>query len=145
MDELCQSLFEIFTNKQERLLEYDIDEIILNDTHDESHFILCENNLLINKKSIKHLYRHVHKKFLSKDLINQDDVYSLMIVIINPNFASAWLRRKLCINDQIRNNDVINDELYLNQLVLNKHFKCEHAFMYRRWLVRQQRETVKGR
>jgi hypothetical protein len=135
--ELARSLFDIFTDKQQELLEYDIDVILSGDS-----YIVAEKNLLINKQYTKSLYKFVRQSFLSQKSTDTENMHSLMIVILNPSFGSAWSRRKMCIVEKVQltadkhRQLVIQDELRTNRLVLMKHFKCEHAYMYRRWLIR---------
>jgi hypothetical protein len=135
-DKLAADLYALFTSTEDELVEYDIDLI----ENDDKPFIISERNLLINKKCIKGLYKLVHKRFLSKTHIDMENMYSLLLTIINPNFASAWSRRKVYIVNKIGLNgelSVIRDELRISRLILIKHFKCEHAYMYRRWLFKK--------
>ncbi|RNA36332.1 prenyltransferase alpha subunit repeat-containing 1 [Brachionus plicatilis] len=67
----------------------------------------------------------------SKDI----DVITMCILLINPNFSSAWSKRK-----EIAIIDLFH-ELEFNRLILSKHFKCEQAFIHRRWLIKKITKT----
>lgn len=119
-----------YPNKE--IYEYDTEIIPDKDTI----LKLVENHyLLINKLVLKDFYFYWRKKYFSMNS-NEIDMASLLILLINPNFSSAWSKRKNILIESL-NEDQFRKELKLNRLILVKHFKCEQAFVHRRWLIKQ--------
>ena len=53
--------------------------------------------LLLNKLFLKDFYSYWQKMFVSGSKEQSDDLKSFCLLLINPNFASAWSRRKSII------------------------------------------------
>ncbi len=53
--------------------------------------------LLLNKVFIKEFYLYWQKMFVSGSKEQSDDLKSFCLLLVNPNFASAWSRRKSLI------------------------------------------------
>lgn len=129
------------SDEENEIYEYDLAEL-----GDANLFGVIEQNhyLLLNKSILKKFYMYWRSKLLvlksSEQLIRFDDestiklsdLASFFILIVNPNFASAWCRRR---SNLIESRTFLN-ELKLNRIILMKYFKSEQAFIHRRWLFR---------
>lgn len=118
-----------------KLHEYEIFPIL---DEPRKFFNLAEERyLLINKLMCKEFYffwknKYLESNFNCSSITKEEiDINTKCILLINPNFASAWSRRK-----EITTSD-LKSELEFNRLVLTKHFKCEQAYIHRRWLIRK--------
>jgi len=133
-NEAGQALFELvkkgFTFKDEEIYEYDFQLI-----EDESLFFKIEqrNYLLINKIFIKKIYMHWRNVYFLSNQTNDQklgqETSSFILLLINPNFASAWSIRKNLVESSNGTEMALKNELMLNKLVLTKNFKCEQAFV----------------
>ena len=130
-NEAGKTLVEIFkkgfTLKDEEIYEYDFQLI-----EDASIFCRIEqkNYLLINKIFIKKMYMHWRNVyFLSSETKLDQETSSFIVLLINPNFASAWSLRKHLVENGLETDMVLKNELMLNRLILLKNFKCEQAFV----------------
>ena len=144
LDQVTHKLVEPIVSG--RIEEYDIASL-----EDDKTLLIVEQDryLLINKKHLKGLYLHWRTKFLGiKDRNDPANsmlqTASVVLLIIHPHFASAWSMRKCMISDQLAHStgnessrQVLARELDFNKLLLLKHFKCEQAYIHRRWLTRK--------
>jgi hypothetical protein len=137
--ELSNILNNGFKNKEKRIIEYDIGLFLDEDGQPnlKSYFKIEQNNyLLLNKAKMKAFYFYWRSKYLmlsckNEILTNESlDQMTKCILLVNPNFLSAWSKRK-----QIFDSNQFGSELDFNRLILCKNFKCEQAFMHRRWLI----------
>lgn len=126
-----------------QIIEYDIQPIL--DSPGELFRIEQEKYLLINKLLLKTLYFKWRAEFLADRQHSTLDSNSLdqltrLILIVNPNLLTAWSCRKQLLIDSLNKNQStyidFNGELDFSKLVLMKHFKCEQAYVHRRWLLR---------
>ena len=137
-----------FSNKTKDIYEYDIG---IFDESQASAFYLVEQDhyLLLNKKSMKEFYFYWRTKYFSVGKSKEFESYNFdettkCILLVNPNFLSAWSRRKEMLSQLISGQNETDkaffvefeDELEFNRLILKKNFKCEPAFMHRRWLIK---------
>jgi hypothetical protein len=145
---------EGLTDKNKTVLEYDFGIL------DESTFFKVEqaHYLLLNKLKLKQFYFHWREKYFSfvnnpdwtKNQSDSLDQLTKCVLLVNPNFASAWSKRKHLLLQQSENMNkespefvtAFNHELEFNRLILLKHFKCEQAFMHRRWILRHAHQTT---
>ncbi|CAF0710925.1 unnamed protein product [Brachionus calyciflorus] len=117
-----------------KIKEYDIMPIL----EDPTEFYRIEQNhyLLINKLKCKQFYIYWRKKYFDNKNSESDDLLnsvSKCVLLINPNFASAWSKRK----DLLLKNRLYRQEMEFNDLILIKNFKCEQAYIHRRWLMKR--------
>jgi len=117
---------------QTKIVEYDWQII------EDSGIILklIDNQYLcLNKIYVKSFYREWRGQLLSNELNTAKyDEVTLNVLLINPNVATAWSKRKFLIEKGIVE---LPRELELNALILVKHVKCECAYIHRRWLVKR--------
>lgn len=133
-------LVEVLRHGQ--IIEYDLQPIL--DSPGELFRIEQEKYLLINKLLLKSLYFKWRAEFLADRQhstldSNSLDRLSRLILIVNPNLLTAWSCRKQLLIDSSKNQSTSIDfkgELDFCKLVLMKHFKCEQAYVHRRWLLR---------
>jgi hypothetical protein len=132
---LSQTLKKGFELIDEQIDEYDFQLI-----DDASVFLKIEQKkyLLINKIFIKKIYIHWRNVyFLSSETKIDQETSSLIVLLINPNFASAWSIRKRLVEKEVdTTNVVLRCELELNRIILLKNFKCEQAFVVKFYLVK---------
>ena len=92
----------------------------------------------MNKIYVKSFYKEWRERLLSNELNAAEyDEVTLGVVLINPNVATAWSKRKFLVEKRMID---LSRELELNRLILVKHVKCECAYMHRRWLVKQLKD-----
>lgn len=125
---LTQTLQKGFELIDEQIDEYDFQLI-----EDASVLLKIEQKkyLLINKIFIKKIYIHWRDVYFlsSKTKIDQE-TSSLIVLLLNPNFSSAWSIRKRLVEKEVdAANVVLKNELELNRIILLKNFKCEQAFV----------------
>jgi hypothetical protein len=113
------------------IIEYDIQIV-----EDKSVLfkLVDDHYLLLNKIYMKEFYMYWRKCLLSNETNQIDDMITLCVLLINPNMATAWSKRKSLL---VSNLTDLNFELELNHLILIKHVKCECAYIQRRWLVKK--------
>lgn len=122
-----------------KLCEFDI--LPIPDKSSKFYDLVEQRYLLINKIMCKKFYFYWKNEFFNgqcnsiKISKEQIDVITMCILLINPNFSSAWSRRK-----EMAMIDLFH-ELEFNRLILSKHFKCEQAFIHRRWLIKKITKT----
>ncbi len=136
-EQFGQKLFDTikhgFKNLPDEIYEYDFQLI----QDEEKLFFKVEqkNYLCINKSLVKEFYIYWRKRFFQHDE-QTVDIVSLMVLLVNANFASAWSRRKGLIVkalNEVENLDLVfKIELGINQLILMKNFKCEQAFVVKK-------------
>lgn len=133
LDELINKIFEILNNSKPYINEFDVLDL----TPSKEFYMFQENCLVLNKIYLKFVYKHLRDQFLSR-LNNQFDqnVITLLILLINPQLQSAWYVRKELLSHTIEA-QAFQHELRLNKILLVKHFKSEHAYMHRRWLIKR--------
>lgn len=124
--ESADDLVNVISNKE--IIEYDIQPII---DSDALFRVEQDRYLLINKLRLKELYFKWRSEFLLKP--NDLDKQSKLILLVNPNFLSAWSKRKEIF---AKSTASFNEELKFNTLILSKNVKCEQAYVHRRWLIR---------
>ena len=157
-NKICSILFNIdLNNSIQEIFEYDIQPFSFFNLDDNDFLSINQDHyLLLNKTKLKNFYFYCRFIFLKEskiinndiknDKINLENINNLTIpiIIINPNFSSAWSMRKNLIKKILTikepniklYNKIIELEFKLNNLILQKHFKCEQAYLHRRWLVR---------
>ena len=104
----------------------------------KSPVVVVQDKLGIESWCIKHVYCYANKTFLElKNAPNFKDMQRLVeltrvLVMVNPEYASAWNSRK----DLIRQNilDPL-EELDFSELILKKKPKSSDAFAHRRFLI----------
>lgn len=132
--------YRLNCDENDRILEYDIQLASNGNILDTAFFRIEQNHyLLINKALCKDFYFHWREKYFSiateTDVSNDSiDLITKCVLLINPNFASAWSKRKNLVVNSV---DLRPKELEFNRLILTKHFKCEQAYLHRRWLVKK--------
>lgn len=126
-----EELADLVTNRD--LAEYDIGPM----EGSELFRVEQDRYLLVNKLLLKNLYFEWRSAFLLHHNVDQDKL-SKLILLVNPNFLSAWSRRKQQIKNinYSQSESAFRDELKLCTLILTKHVKCEQAYVHRRWLLR---------
>lgn len=97
-----------------------------------------DHYLLLNKAKMKEFYFYWRSRLFKAS--GETDVVTKCCLLVNPNLQTAWSRRKQLLLES--SSDSVEKELQFNRLVLIKHFKCEQAFIHRRWLVRKQLESL---
>lgn len=132
-DYIGEQLNKIITeNESAKIYEFDIQLI------EDSSVIMQlvdDHYLLINKQFMRKFYIHWRAKLLSPNInINQFDISTLCVLLINPNVATAWSKRKSLLDSQLT---TLTKEIEFNRLILTKHVKCESAYIHRRWLVKK--------
>jgi hypothetical protein len=142
---LSELLTQNFQNSSKKIHEFDIQFMNESETEEKVVWEIVQNNyLLLNKQFVKSVYFYARERFLKllhiDEFNNEKDLnaLSLIILMVNPNFSTAWSYRKTlflrCLNKIDKT--TIEQEFYLNKLVLKKHFKCEQAFVHRRWMIK---------
>ena len=130
-------------SSDKEIYEYDIQ--LINQESKELYLIVDNNYLLINKLNVKKFYLYSREKLLklSRKITDLNEIeydsLSLCVLLINPNFTTAWSTRKSLIDSNRYNNkiqSIIQKEFYINNLILKKNFKCEQAYQHRRWLIK---------
>ena len=128
------NLFRIVRSDCE-IYEYDFQFI-----PDETLFCKTEQThyLLVNKRFLKAFYVYWRARFFALASQGGDvDLVSLMVLLVNANFASAWSRRKSQVVQASSHGSkfdlILKTELAINRLILVKNFKCEQAFVVKRF------------
>lgn len=123
-------------NSSLNLCEYDIFPMF--EKPDQFFNLVEKRYLMINKIMCKNFYFFWRNKFLqnNKNLLLENsleeiDLITKCILLINPNFSSAWSKRKEIAAKNL------DSELEFNRLILSKHYKCEQAIIHRRWVIRK--------
>lgn len=129
----------IFSDEQ-KILEYDIQP-----TENECLYLIEQNHyLLINKLKVKEFYFFYRQKVLNFDLKRFDcassfehlDTITKTVLLVNPNLSTAWSKRKYMLTCRNVEYSKSNEIQFLN-LILLKNFKCEQAYMHRRWVLKR--------
>lgn len=128
---LNQVILDNISNEANKIYEYDIGII-----EDDSTILqIAEDHyLLLNKKHVKSFYFFWRQNLLSENSLCDQNLASLSVLLINPNVATAWSKRKSLYET---NQTHLSKEFEFNKLVLIKHSKCECAYVHRRWLVKK--------
>ena len=104
-DKLVELIKNGFENESEEILEYDFQIV-----PDETVFCSIEQRkyILLNKAFLKKFYAEWRNKYFALDTNDdlQCDVASLVLLIVNPNFASAWSKRKKILLNNFNSNNI---------------------------------------